>query len=124
MVENEPRILAYGAGRPPAIAGARRGGRRPRTVDETGDPRGSKSESHCDKICDSPRGVSNMAVTESDVQSALKTLIDPNTGRDFVSGKSIRKIQVSGDDVTLDVVLAYPAKTQHETIRRSIADHL
>ena len=50
-----------------------------------------------------------MAVTESDIQSKLKTLVDPNTERDFVSGKSIRKIQVTGDDVTLEVVLGYPA---------------
>ena len=45
-----------------------------------------------------------MAFTEADVQTQLKTLIDPNTGRDFVSGKSIRKVQVTGDDVALDVV--------------------
>jgi ATP-binding protein involved in chromosome partitioning len=51
-------------------------------------------------------------------------LIDPNTGRDFVAGKSIRKIQVDGNDVALDVVLGYPAKTQYEIIRKQITDHL
>jgi ATP-binding protein involved in chromosome partitioning len=65
-----------------------------------------------------------MAVTEAEVQSRLKTLIDPNTERDFVSGKSIRKVRVEGDDVTLDVVLGYPAKTQHDVIRKLLADHL
>jgi ATP-binding protein involved in chromosome partitioning len=65
-----------------------------------------------------------MAFTEADVQTQLTTLIDPNTGRDFVSGKSIRKIQVTGDDVALDVVLGYPAKTQYEIIRKQIADHV
>jgi ATP-binding protein involved in chromosome partitioning len=65
-----------------------------------------------------------MAFTEADVQTQLKSLIDPNTGRDFVSAKSIRKIQVTGNDVVLDVVLGYPAKTQYEIIRRQIADHL
>jgi len=65
-----------------------------------------------------------MAVTESDIQSRLKTLIDPNTERDFVSEKSIRKIQLAGDDATIDVVLGYPAKTQHEVIRKLITDHL
>ena len=68
--------------------------------------------------------ISLMAVTESDIQSRLKTLIDPNTERDFVSGKSIRKVQVDGNDVTIDVVLGYPAKTQHEIIRKMLADHL
>jgi ATP-binding protein involved in chromosome partitioning len=65
-----------------------------------------------------------MAFTEADVQTQLKSLIDPNTGRDFVSAKSIRKIQVAGNDVALDVVLGYPAKTQYEIIRKQIADHL
>jgi ATP-binding protein involved in chromosome partitioning len=65
-----------------------------------------------------------MAFTEADVQTQLKSLIDPNTGRDFVSAKSIRKIQITGNDVALDVVLGYPAKTQYEIIRKQIADHL
>ena len=65
-----------------------------------------------------------MAFTEADVKTQLKSLIDPNTGRDFVSGKSIRKIQITGEDVALDVVLGYPARTQHDAIRRQIVDHL
>ena len=31
-----------------------------------------------------------MAVTEADVQAALARVVDPNTGRDLVSGKSVR----------------------------------
>ncbi|MBK8740791.1 MAG: iron-sulfur cluster carrier protein ApbC [Betaproteobacteria bacterium] len=65
-----------------------------------------------------------MAFTEADVQAQLKSLIDTNTGRDFVASKSIRKIEIAGADVTLEVVLGYPAKTQYEIIRRQIADHL
>jgi ATP-binding protein involved in chromosome partitioning len=65
-----------------------------------------------------------MAFTEADVQTQLKSLIDPNTDRDFVAGKAIKKIQVSGNDVTLDVVLGYPAKTQYDIIKKHIADHL
>ena len=63
-----------------------------------------------------------MALNEVAIQAQLKTLIDPNTGRDFVAGKSIRKVKVEGNDATIDVVLGYPAKTQHEIIRASIAD--
>jgi len=33
-----------------------------------------------------------MAVTEQQVQEALKTLVDPNTRKDYVSGKSVRGI--------------------------------
>jgi len=63
-----------------------------------------------------------MAVTESDIQSRLRTLIDPNTDRDFVSEKSIRKVQLAGGDATIDVVLGYPAKSQHDTIRALVGD--
>ena len=46
-----------------------------------------------------------MSFTEADVQGALKNLIDPNTKKDFVSGKSIKNIKVDGNDVSLDVLL-------------------
>jgi len=52
-----------------------------------------------------------MSVTESQVQSALKQVIDPYTGRDLLSSKSARNIQISGNDVSLDIVLGYPAKS-------------
>ena len=46
-----------------------------------------------------------MSFTEADVQSALKQLIDPNTKKDFVSGKSVKNIKISGNDVSLDILL-------------------
>jgi len=65
-----------------------------------------------------------MPITEADVQASLRALPDPNTGRDFVSGKSIRKVSVDGNSVSVDVQLAYPAKSQHATLRRLIEQHL
>jgi ATP-binding protein involved in chromosome partitioning len=65
-----------------------------------------------------------MAITELLIQSALKLCIDPNTEKDFVSAKSIKNIQISGNDVSLDVVLGYPAKTQFEHIRLLVMDAL
>ncbi|MDP1635325.1 MAG: iron-sulfur cluster assembly protein, partial [Gallionellaceae bacterium] len=65
-----------------------------------------------------------MSFTESDVQSALKNLIDPNTKKDFVSGKSIKNIKVSGNDVTLDVLLGYPAKSVWGEIKSMVEGHL
>ena len=47
-----------------------------------------------------------MAITQADVQGRLKELIDPNTGRDFVTGKAIRKVAVTGADVAGDVPLS------------------
>jgi metal-sulfur cluster biosynthetic enzyme len=65
-----------------------------------------------------------MAVTQADVEQALRGVIDPNTGRDFVASKSVRKIAVDGDSVTVDVQLGYPAKSQHEHLKRLIHDAL
>ena len=63
-----------------------------------------------------------MPISEADVQTRLKGLTDPNTGRDFVSGKAVKKVSVSGADVVVDVVLGYPSKSQHDSIRRLVAD--
>ncbi len=63
-----------------------------------------------------------MPIAEADVQTRLKGLTDPNTGRDFVSGKAVKKVSVSGADVVVDVVLGYPSKSQHDSIRRLVAD--
>ena len=65
-----------------------------------------------------------MAISELIIQSTLKLCIDPNTGKDFVSAKSIKNIQINGNDVSLDVVLGYPAQSQLESIRQQITDAL
>jgi ATP-binding protein involved in chromosome partitioning len=54
------------------------------------------------------------------VQAALKGLIDPNTQIDFVTSKSVKNLRVDGGDISLDIVLGYPAKSQFDTIRKSV----
>jgi ATP-binding protein involved in chromosome partitioning len=65
-----------------------------------------------------------MSLAEADVQGRLKALIDPNTGRDFVAGKAVKKVAVDGNDIAVEIQLGYPAKSQHDTIRRLVADAL
>jgi ATP-binding protein involved in chromosome partitioning len=65
-----------------------------------------------------------MAITEADVQSALKQLTDPNTKKDFVSGKSVKNIKVEGNDVSLDILLGYPAKSVWDEIKALVENHL
>ena len=65
-----------------------------------------------------------MSVSESSVQDALRKLVDPNTGKDYVSTRSARNIKVSGNDVALEIELGYPGKSQHEPIRREVAQAL
>jgi len=63
-------------------------------------------------------------MTEDDVNQALKTVIDPFTGRDFVSGKAVKKVTVTGGDVAVDLALGYPAKSQHESLRKLVQTSL
>ncbi len=65
-----------------------------------------------------------MSFTDVDVQNALKNLIDPNTKKDFVSGKSVKNIKISGTDVSLDISLGYPAKSIWDEIRALVEAHL
>ena len=65
-----------------------------------------------------------MSVSEASVQDALRKVIDPNTGKDYVSTRSARNIKVSGSDVTLEIELGYPGKSQHEPIRREVVQAL
>ena len=65
-----------------------------------------------------------MTVTVENIQNALKSVIDPNTGKDLISSKSAKNIKVDGSDVSLDVVLAYPAKSQIDLIRKAVIDAL
>jgi ATP-binding protein involved in chromosome partitioning len=65
-----------------------------------------------------------MAITEQQVQSALKELTDPNTGKDYVTGKEAKNIKIDCDNVSLDILLGYPAKTQIEPIRKQVVAKL
>ncbi len=65
-----------------------------------------------------------MSVSELQVQTALKELIDPNTQKDFISTKSARNIRIDGGKVTLDVVLPYPAKMVMADIKQRVEDKL
>ena len=58
--------------------------------------------------------------TQDQLLQALATVIDPNTGNDFVISKSIKNLQVTEGDVAFDVELGYPAKSQIASFRKSL----
>ena len=65
-----------------------------------------------------------MTLTVAAVESALRSLQDPNTQQDYVTSKAARNIRVDGNDVSLDVELGYPAKSQIDLIRKSVIEAL
>ena len=44
-----------------------------------------------------------MTVTVQAITDAIKVVIDPNTGKDFVSTKAVKNLTVSDGDVAFDV---------------------
>src|SRR5882724_2342935 len=65
-----------------------------------------------------------MAISEEQVKAALQTFTDPATGKDYVAGKEARNIRIDGSDVSLEVVLGYPARSVIEGIRRELTDRI
>ena len=61
-----------------------------------------------------------MSLTESALQEALKAVVDPNTGRDLVSTKLVRNLRIEGGDVSFEVELGYPAKSQVPALRKAL----
>jgi ATP-binding protein involved in chromosome partitioning len=61
-----------------------------------------------------------MSATETALLEALTSVVDPNTGRDFVSTKQLKNLRIDGGDVTFDVELGYPAKSQFPALRTAL----
>ena len=58
--------------------------------------------------------------TQQQILDALMAVTDPNTGKDFVSTKALKNLQISGGDVSFDVELGYPAKSQIAGLRKML----
>ena len=65
-----------------------------------------------------------MNITELLIQSTLKLCIDPNTGKDFISSKSAKNIQINGNSVSVDIVLGYPASSVLASVKSLVEQHL
>ncbi|KVF76804.1 ATP-binding protein [Burkholderia sp. FL-7-2-10-S1-D7] len=65
-----------------------------------------------------------MSIDRAQVDAALAAVVDPNTGRPYAANKGVRNVAIDGDAVAVDVVLGYPARSQHDDVRTRIADAL
>ena len=65
-----------------------------------------------------------MAISELQVQTTLKEAIDPNTKKDFVTSKAVRNIKIDGNNVSLDIILGYPAKSVLADIKTLVTNKL
>lgn len=60
-------------------------------------------------------------LTEAAVLAAIQTCIDEDTGRDYVTMKAVRLLQISADRISLQIVLPFPARSRHATIQDTVA---
>lgn len=65
-----------------------------------------------------------MSLSESQIQTALKEITDPHTGKDFIASKSARNIRIDGNNIALDIVLGYPSKSVAPEIQALVVDKL
>jgi len=65
-----------------------------------------------------------VSVTIEAVQSALQDVIDPNLEKDLWTAKQIKNIQLDGADISLDLLLTYPGKSQLDGLRKAIVTRL
>jgi len=65
-----------------------------------------------------------MSITAETINQVLSSVIDPNTGKDFVAMRAVKNIQITGADVSLGIELGYPAKSQIELIQNSVTTAL
>ncbi len=56
------------------------------------------------------------------VEALLTGVVDPHTGIDLITGKSVRKIDVDGDVVDIGIELGYPAKSWEPELVKIVQD--
>lgn len=62
-------------------------------------------------------------ISEAQIQTALKNCLDPHTGRDWLSLKAVRRIQLQPSPLVV-LGLPYAAASWHEAIAAEVAQHL
>ena len=61
-----------------------------------------------------------MAIQEATLLQGLQAVVDPETGRDYVSARWLKNLRIEGGDVAFDVELGYPARSQVDAIRKAL----
>ena len=61
-------------------------------------------------------------VVKDTIEDALSGIVDPHTGLDLVTGKSVNDCVVDNQNVSIDLVLGYPAKGWHPNLKQEVVD--
>ena len=61
-------------------------------------------------------------VAKDTIEEVLSGIIDPHTGLDLVTGKSVNDCVVDNQIVSIELVLGYPAKGWHPNLKQEVVD--
>ncbi|HIF81471.1 MAG TPA: iron-sulfur cluster carrier protein ApbC [Gammaproteobacteria bacterium] len=61
-------------------------------------------------------------VAKDTIEDALSGIVDPHTGLDLVTGKSVNDCVVDNQNVSIDLVLGYAAKEWHPNLKQQVVD--
>ncbi|MDR2207652.1 MAG: iron-sulfur cluster carrier protein ApbC [Azoarcus sp.] len=65
---------------------------------------------------------SSATLSVQGINDVLQTVLDPDTGKDFVSTRRIRGLTIEGGAVRFEVEPGYPARSRRERIQNLLAD--
>ena len=64
------------------------------------------------------------ALTKEQVEEAIKGYVEPHLGKDLVSSKCVKGIDIDGGSIKVNVVLGFPAKGVQQEIGRSVQERV
>jgi len=59
-------------------------------------------------------------ITQQQIETVLGQIIDPTTGKDYLTSKAVSDIQIKQDNVSVNIELGYPAKSVLNTVHQQI----
>ena len=63
-------------------------------------------------------------ISQQQVETVLKQYIDPYLQKDLISAKAIKKIQVEGDAVTIDITFGFPTLGYNDTLSQKLKEKI
>lgn len=64
------------------------------------------------------------AIARTDVENALRSYVDPYLGRDLITAKCVKRIDISAERIAVDIELGFPAAGYRDTLIAALTNCL
>lgn len=65
-----------------------------------------------------------MFLDKSRIESNIESFIDPHNGKSLGENQAIKNISIDGNNIAVDIILAYPAKSYHPLLQSALTKSL